>query len=235
MEVQLLHAQCAQRRVGSRRFVERGVIESAVADPGRARELAPFNAVREIAARRDVFDVPRLPVRARTLRRIGEVASVLGERLARECDRTVRGQRVRIDQDARRSVLALTHVQDALILQPAVAREEPPATLVKRRADLLEVEQFAVAVTDCCPLRNCVEVRACQVTFGLDPRRRLRGIDVFHPAVRVGDGRPEVRIGDGAARRVRIVEARGRGGKRGENGRDGQHQKTGHAVGSLLG
>ncbi len=234
VEEESLHAERDQRRVGGAGLVVGGIVEAAVADPGGVRELAPLQPVGQVAAARHVAHVPGLPVRARGLGRVRQIAAVAGERLARQRDRPVGGQPVGIEQHPRRAVLALAHVQHALVLQTAVAREEPAPAGTLRRADLLVVQQLAVGVANGAALRHGVEVGAGQAAFGLHPRLRLRRVDVLQPAIRVGHGGAEEPVGPRVARRIGVAQRRTRderGQRRQQHGK--RENQTSHAVSFL--
>jgi hypothetical protein len=174
VEPQLLHAERGEGRVGRGRRVVAAVVEAVVADPAGVGELAPLDLVGEVAVGRDVAHVPGLPVGARRLRRVGHVAAVPAERLAGQRDGAVGGQGVRIEEDARRPVLAVADEQHALVLQTTVVEEEPARPGAERGAQPLVVEQRVIGGFDRRALRNRVEVGPGERALGLDPGRRLR-------------------------------------------------------------
>src|SRR6185295_18038326 len=106
-------------------------------DGGELRE----HLVRKVLARRHVADVDLLPVAAAAGEAVPEQRSVLGGRRAHEGDRTVGAERIGVEQDALLPVEALPYVEDRLVLEAGVPREEIARALLLGHGDARKIEQ----------------------------------------------------------------------------------------------
>src|SRR5947209_7260776 len=91
----------------------------------------------------------------------------------------------------RQSVI-FTRENDGLPLQAGVARVEPVAALVVRRADARVVVEIGDALLERVAHRQRVEVLERDGVLGIDPLLHFGRVQILHPAVRIGDLRAEV-------------------------------------------
>ena len=127
-----------------------------------------------------------------------------------ECDRSVLRPCVRIEQDARRVGPLVDRVDDKLVLQAVVLREEIAATALERRRVLLVVPQRGELLADRFALRDPTEVVERDLVLGGHPvgnvlrRAHIR----FQPAIGVSDFGAVVIVDLVALLRLRIVDRR---------------------------
>src|SRR5687768_11346271 len=113
--------------------------ESGVEEPGRVRvpgdrdELRPLEVVAEIRSVRDIANADVLPVAAATRERVDDVAPVRAWLPLRQRDRSVAGQRVRVEQHASRAMQTILDVEHRLVLQPRVEGKEVTRAAGHRR------------------------------------------------------------------------------------------------------
>jgi hypothetical protein len=168
------------------------VVEAA-AGPGEAGDLDPVQLVGQLLARRHLHHVAVAPVRPARGLAIGGVLRVARDVERAELRRSLGRELVGVEEDLGRPVDPLLVVDDGLVLEPVVLREEPVVAAAVGRAEARVVVELGQAVFDLRAEGNLVEVGEGQPVLLLDPAcdLGLRGV-VFEPAVWVGDLHAEV-------------------------------------------
>ncbi len=190
------------------RCVVRTVIKSlSVAGPVHSRKFHPLYAVGQQLFGRRVHDVDFDPVRTCRSQRIGEIASVLGERAGVHRHRAVVRQRVRVEEYLLLVAVERTFAVDyRLVLQSAVPGYVIPVAAFCRRTFGRVVPQLHEAVAYVVAGGQSGEIAERRFVLPPDPFGGAVGVVVFEPAVRVGDLRSEIVIDDIFAFRRRIFD-----------------------------
>src|SRR5208283_4558018 len=93
-----------------------------------------------------------------------------------------------INQKTILAVCAFTHVDARLLLVREALPEEIAATGDLQGVIGFDGEEFSNALTNALTPRDVVQIGAGIASLLFDPSARARGILVFEPAIRVGDG-----------------------------------------------
>ena len=133
------------------------------------RELDPLEMVVAILAGGHVADLPLGPVGAGRGEAVGEQLAVLAEPRPRERDGAVLGQRVGVDQQLRLAVELVGGVEDALVLEPRVARVAVDRAFLAGDAELLVVPERGQPLLDGVALGDLLKVAKGDLVLGLDP------------------------------------------------------------------
>ncbi len=174
--------------------------------PGRAAELGEVQKVAAILACIYVPHPPRLPVGSAVGLGIGDQLPVTAHAPLRKGHGRVLRERVRVDERAGlRSVEPITHVQNALVLQALVLREEVAAVFLAGQSEALEVPEFGDTRLDRITGGQALEVRKRNLVLGLDPGLDRLALHLLHPAIRIGDFHSVVLVHVVRPRRARIV------------------------------
>ncbi len=171
-------------------FVKPAVEEaSTVVGPRDAAELDPLELVVELASRVDVHHSPGLPVRTRLGHSIGHVPTVVAEGGTGQCDGSVLGPGVGVDQDPGLAVEGVEAVKYRLVLQSVVLVEEVSPSLFERGSDLLVVPQSLDPPPDRITFGQSCEVPECGLVLSIDPVGNVLGLAdiVFEPAIGIGN------------------------------------------------
>ena len=171
---------------------------AAVLRPVEPGELHPLDRVVQHLTRGDVQHLDRPPVATAILDQVGELSTILGNRIARQRGRIVFRPLIRIDQDPRLSVETVADVENALVLQAVVARIEIPAALFGGQAEAFVIGQLRNPRLERVASRQLGQEGIRHRILAGDPRGHfLIGADVvFKPAVRIGDFLAEGRFDD---------------------------------------
>ncbi len=186
-----------------------GVEEAGVVvEPGGGGELGPADGVGEVLAGGDVADVPADPVGAGFGEGVGGEGAVVGEGEAGQGDGAVGGEGVGVEEDVGGAREAVLPEDDGLVLEAGVVAVEVAGAVAGGRGEALEVHELGEAAGEGVAGGFGVDVLAGEGVLGGDPGGELGAVEVFHPAVGVGDGGAEV-----------VVDVRGAaGGGVGEGG-----------------
>ncbi len=180
---------------------------AAVLPPRSVGELRPLDAIGEILRGPDVAHVELAPVGASARQPVREELAVPAHGRERGRDGSVRGELVRIEQDARRCAWPVHHVEDRLILQaPALGVHDATAVLLGD-AEPLVLEELAEPLHDAGALRDGRQVAVRELVLRVDPCASRGRVVLFQPAVRVFDLHAVVVV-HGAAARCRRVRVR---------------------------
>ncbi len=180
MKEELLEVVRLLQFLARRRGIIAGVVEPrAVFGPRRAGELDPLQMVGQILARIHITNVPLGPVRPCLRQTVGQARAVFAEGIARQSDRAVFGQRVRVQQHTGRSVQAFGDIQNALVLQAVIAPIEVPPALPVRHPIALIVPQFREPVPQRGAGGDLLQKAERQRVLRLHPRTGFRRIGVF--------------------------------------------------------
>ena len=193
---QLLKVVGACELLPRRRFVVAAVEKALIVRrPGHARKLDPLQMVALVLAAGHVPDMPLAPIRPCRGQPVSQQAAIVADLPARQGDRPVLGQPVRVQQLARRPVQGFGHVQDALVLKPVVARVEVPSAALHRFRVTFEIPEFRQPLPDRFPLRNLAQEIESHGILRLDPGFGRFAVHVFEPAVRILDHHAVIVVG----------------------------------------
>ena len=145
---------CRQRGPRFRRVVPRVVKSRAILGPRNARELHPFDAVRQFLAGGHVADADLLPVAAALRELIGHLATIFGRFQTADGDGAVGAKFVWVEQDGGFSIQAGGGVPHTLVLQPIIAAEEVSVALLGGHPEALEVEELRHSFANALTLRD---------------------------------------------------------------------------------
>ena len=168
-----------------------------VGHPGDRSELGEVDQVARVFAALHIAYLPLPPVRAAVRLGVGDVAPVAARGHPGQRHRRVLAPGVRVEQEAAGRFVALLvhrlgHVDDALVLQPVVVAVEVAPAALARRAPALVVPNLQQPVLDRGAAWKGGQKRLRDGVLRRHPGRRLFTVEVFEPAVRVGDLNAEV-------------------------------------------
>jgi hypothetical protein len=116
VEIQFLEFVGGLERVALRFVVTTVEKTGSVAAPARAGEFHPLEHVVGVLRGVDVEYAPLFPIRAAGGKSVGQIFSVITDRITLKRDGAVAGKFVRIEQHARCDIERFGHVQNGLIL-----------------------------------------------------------------------------------------------------------------------
>ena len=131
--------------------------------------------------------MPLLPIRSRLRRRIRHQLSIISDGCARQRDRSIRRQRIRIQQHSRLRIQRFRHQQHILVLQPVIVLEKVSSVLLLRRGEPLIIPKLQQSIANGPAIGNFLQISKSQLVLLLHPGLCVRGVRVFQPAVRIGD------------------------------------------------
>ena len=149
-------------------------VEEPVVLPGDVGDLDPFQFVGQRLPARDVHDVAVVPVRSAGGLAVGGISGGFRQRQGGELRGALGREGIRVEQDLGRRVEPLLHVDDGLILQAVIFREEEIVAAAVGRTEAGVVVQLREAFLEASPERDRVEVAERDLVFGLDPSGRVR-------------------------------------------------------------
>src|SRR5262249_12781801 len=183
-----------------------GAIEKAVAGPGIAGELDPFQIVSDDFPCSDFNDVRFLPVRASNGDAVRGIAAVAGNIEGDEARGAVGGELVGIEKHFGRALETLLHVHNILVLQAVILGEEKIFAFAKRRRVFREVEELLETLPHLRAIGNFFEVAEGNFVFCFDPAGGFRRIIVLQPAIRIGDLSAVIIVNLIVFARLRVLE-----------------------------
>ncbi len=191
--VQLLVAVRFFVGVTFRRLRVAGIEEAGtIVGPGGAGELDPTQMIVQVPLGLDIPHEELAPVGAARGNAVDERLAVLGEVEYTGGDGTILRELVGVEQQLGLGIQARLHVEDRLVLQPVVLPVEVVIPFLPRRTVTLVVPDLGEPFSDPIALGNRLEVSERHLVLRHDPRLGLFGVDVFEPAVGVGDDGPVV-------------------------------------------
>ena len=165
--------------------------------PGELGESHPADAIVEVAPALDIGDVHGLPVGATLSERVGEQPGIRRGGKGHQRGRAVWRERVGIEDEDRLET-RFAEINGRLLLQAGVPLVEEPAGLDHRYRHLRVVPQGSDAIAEVRPQRQRLEIPFGHEVLLVDPPADIGRLEVFHPAIRVGD-RAAVILVDGIA------------------------------------
>ena len=172
------------------------VIEATtIASPRSTRELHPLDMIGKGFHSLGIENKNLHPIRACRGERIGEVATIFGKCSRIECHRAIFREGVGVEKylllGVREVALA---VDDALILQTAVAGDVVPLATLCRCALRWVVPQLLQSLTNSLALWERVEIAESNLILRLHPLGCALRVVIFEPTIRVGNLRSMVVI-----------------------------------------
>ena len=161
----------------------------AIFRPGQARELEPVQFVPEHLAGVDFHNARFAPVGPTILDHVSNVLAVRARRIRRQRHGAIVGPGVRVDEHSGLGSQAVLHVNNALILQPAVVAIEVMAALFDGQAVTAVVPQLGEPLLDEVSFRDRIKVGESDRVLALDPAcdRFTFAHIVFQPAIRISN------------------------------------------------
>lgn len=185
---------------GSGRRIAAVVEAAAVGQPGGSGEFDPLDFIRETFAGGDVDDIPGGPVGAGLGEGVGKELAVLGDGGAGDGDGAIGREGVGIEQEDFLGIgFVLAPVVDALVLQARFAGVKEAAGDEGGQTVLVVVPGFGEAFFEGLALGDFGEKGFGESLLRFDPGSGLGGVEVFEPAVGVGDGLAVEGFGDVSA------------------------------------
>ena len=208
VEVDLLIAVRRRALVARLGRLEARVIEPGpVLPPRRGRELRPPHEVAALDARRHLEHPPLAPVQSAPRQAVGHQPAVVGARRFADRNRAVRRERVWIDQHVRHGVERPRAVDDGLVLQAVVLREDVVVALARGQPMALIVPELGEARAQRLTRGYLREVREGERVLRGHPLRGLRAAVVLEPAIGIGNRTAEVVVSLIDTARGRVLES----------------------------
>ena len=141
----------------------------------------------QILAGVDVADLPFDPIGARGGEAVGHVFSVVGDGDILERDRAVSREFVGVKENLGFLLEILGGVENRLVLQAVVSIEKVSSALFGGSADAFDVPNIGEMFLELVATGDFIEISFGDGVLGFDPLHGLFRIEIFKPAVVVGD------------------------------------------------
>ncbi len=207
MEVELLVTVRGRAFVAGLGRPEARVVETRpVVLPRRRGELRPVDGVDEVAPGRDLEHTPLAPVQSPAREAVCHQPPVVGARRLANRDRPVRCEGVRIDQHLGLRVERPRPVEDRLILQAVVLREDVVVAFLRGQSVSLVVPQLAETRAQPLARGNRGQIREGERVLRFHPCPGLRAVVVLEPAIGIGNRAAEIVVDLIDTARLRVHE-----------------------------
>ena len=174
----------------------------------------------------DIADFPLDPIGAGGGGGVGHEFSVRGNFVVLERYGAIGGELVGIKEDGGLFIERGSGVEDRLILETVVFREEVATAFSEGSAEALDVPKFGQVGIELIATGNGGEVGVGDLVLRFDPIVGLLGVEILEPAVRVGDFDAVDGFLDCAGMGIRILERSGVDRSGGESGENELHGAT---------
>ncbi len=212
-----------QRLTGRRLRIASVEEPLAVLRPRQAAELDPTDHVGQFLAAGEFSNPDRRPIGASLGLSVGQVLRIRRRHPRRQLGRSIRPQRVRIDDDRFRTGQRFASKHHRLLLEAFVAVVEPMTSFVERHRHLRVVPQLADSRLERVAKRKRVQVLEGDGVLRCDPLLHCRRVEVLHPAVGIGDLRAVIGVDDIAFAWRRVCDRRRLRQRRRGDSEEGAH------------